>query len=393
MRGIPRIVWTLAAGRFVNAIGSFVSLYLFLYLSGPRGLSLTTAGLISGGLGAGVLIGNFTGGWFGDHYGHRRVMLLASTVGGIGVMTIPWQPVWLLFLAMPVLGYAGATAGVSQGALVALAVEPGDRRRSVAVSRAAFNAGCVIGPPLGALLMAYNIELLFVLDGLVTLAVRAVTARLLPGEPPREPIRPGKPAERKLWRAVVADRSLLILLPAIVVVDLVYRQLYSTLPVYLRDSGHPVGLYAALIAIGSGMILCLEIPAAVALRKRPALVIIAAGYGLVGLGFAVFGLGRAAWLMVAAMVVLTIGEILYKTTATAHVLDSAPPGMEGRYQGLYMGAATSGSMLAPPVGALVYGLAPGLLWPLCALAALAAALIAWRARCHDRGTPQVAIAT
>jgi len=34
--------------------------------------------------------------------------------------------------------------------------------------------------------------------------------------------------------------------------------------VYLRDHGKPVGLYAALIALGSGMILCLEIPAATA---------------------------------------------------------------------------------------------------------------------------------
>ena len=64
---------------------------------------------------------------------------------------------------------------------------------------------------------------------------------------------------------------------------------------------------------------------------------------------------RAAGLGVAdarslAMVVLTAGEILYKTTATAHVLDAAPDHLVGQYQGLYTGAATSGTMLAAPLG-------------------------------------------
>jgi MFS family permease len=375
VRDIPRVVWTLAAGRFVNAAGSFMYFYLFLYLTGPRDLPIGQAGLISGGLGAGMLMGNFTGGWFGDRFGHRRILLLASAVVGLGTVAVPWLPTVALAVGTPLLGYAGATAGVSQGALVALAVPAGDRRRSVAVIRAAFNAGCVIGPPLGALLSAYDFTWLFVIDGVVTLIVRAATARLLPHEPP--PV-PRSARAHGLWSSVRADRALLILLPAIVAVDVVYRQLYSTLPVYLRDHGQPIGLYAALIALGSGMILILEIPATMALRRLPAPGIIGAGYVLVGLGFALFGLGAASWLAVAAMVVLTVGEILYKTTATAHVLDAAPQHLVGQYQGLYTGAATSGSMLAPPVGAFLYSVAPAALWPLCATAAIGAGLLAWR---------------
>jgi MFS family permease len=387
IRNIPRVVWTLAAGRFVNAAGSFMYFYLFLYLTGPRGLQIGHAGFISGALGAGMLLGNFTGGWFGDRFGHRRVLLLASTVAGLSTMAIPWLPTVALAVVTPLIGYAGATAGVSQGALVALAVPAGDRRRSVAVTRAAFNAGCVIGPPLGALLSAYHMTWLFLIDGIVTLLVRAATARLLPHEPP---VTRGERAHG-VWRTVRADRALLVLLPAVVVVDIVYRQLYSTLPVYLRDHGQPIGLYAALIAVGSGMILVLEIPAATALRRLPAPSIIGAGYMLVGLGFAVFGLGTAIWLAVTAMVVLTIGEILYKTTATAHVLDAAPQHLVGQYQGLYTGAATSGSMLAPPIGALVYGFAPGALWPSCAVAALGAGLVAWRSgRKPKRPSPTTA---
>ncbi len=355
MRGVPRVVWVLAAGRFVNAVGSFLFLFLFLYLTGPRHLPLDRAGLLTGGLGAGLLLGNFTGGWFGDRYGHRRGLMACSAFTGTATLAIPWLPLGALVVVLPLLGYAGAAAGVSQGALVALAVPAGDRRRAVALSRAAFNAGTMVGPPLGALLSAYSFEALFVVDGIVTLIVRAATARLLPRDAPAATRTRG---DGGLWRALRADRGLHLLLPAIVVVDVVYRQLYSTLPVYLRDHGHGVRLYAGLVALNAGLILCLELPATMALRRLPALGIIGVGYGLVGVGFGGFSLGAVTGFAVAAMTVVTVGEILYKTTATAHVLDAAPPGLLGQYQGLYTGAATSGTLLAPPAGAFVYLHAP-----------------------------------
>lgn len=375
MRDIPRVVWILAVGRFVNAAGSFVFTFLFLYLTGPRGLSLGQAGLVSGALGVGMLAGNLTGGWFGDRFGHRRVMLLASTVSGLVTLAMPWTPVALLAVSTALLGYSGATAGTSQGALTALAVPPGDRRRAVAINRAAFNAGCVIGPPVGALLAADHFTALFVIDGLVILVVRAATAALLRAEPARVAAA-GPPAG--LWRSVLADRGLLMLLPAIVAVDVVYRQLYSTLPVYLRDHGQQMTLYATLIAVGSGLILLLEIPATMAMRRLPAVKIISVGYCLIGVGMGLFGFGAAAVLVIASMVVLTAGEILYKTTATAHVLDRAPTELTGQYQGLYTGAATSGTMLAAPLGATLYSLAPAALWPACAALAFGAGALAWR---------------
>jgi len=367
---VPRLVWVLAAGRFVSSTSSFLMLFLTLYLTGPRDLPVTTAGLIAGGYGVGMLVGNFTGGRWGDRFGHRRTLIACSSVAGLGVAAVPWLPVPVLAVALPLLAYLAASAAVSTGALSALAVERGDRRTSVAISRAASNAGFVIGPPLGALIVAQSYDALFVVDGLMTLAVRFAVAPMLPRDQPHVMRDPGAPS---LWRALLADRALMALLPAVVVVDLVYRQLYTTLPIHLRDAGQPVALYTALIAVGSGLILALEIPVAQRLRRFPSYPIIATGYALVGVGFAIFGLPVSAATAVLAMVVLTAGEILYKTTATAHVLDAAPDHLVGQYQGLYTGAATSGTMLAAPIGTAVYATAPGLLWPLCGVAALAAA--------------------
>ena len=370
MWNLPRVVWAVAVGRFFTSASSFLMLFLTLYLTGPRGLGVVAAGLLTGTSGVGWLAGNFTGGRWGDRHGHRRTALVASTGSGLLVATIPLQPVWLMAVTLPVSTYLSATAGVSLGALDRArcrARQPAHDGRRLAGRRS--NAGFVIGPPVGALLAAWSYDALFVVDGLMLLAVRVVLAPLLPHQEPP----PEDAPTTGFLTALRADRALLRLLPAVVVVDLVYRQLYTTVPLHLRDEGMPLGLYAAITAVGSGLILLLEVPVALRLRGFSSYPIIAAGYALVGVGFALFGLPVSAATAVLAMVVLTAGEILYKTTATAHVLDAAPDHLVGQYQGLYGGASTSGSMLAGPVGGAIYAFAPALLWPLCGIAALGAA--------------------
>lgn len=376
LRELPRTVWVLAAGRLVTSASAFLTLFLVIYLTTSRQMDAPSAGLLAGLNGLGHLLGNFTGGRFGDRMGHRSILLLSATIAGVLTAVIPWSPVWLLVLTLPVIGYAAAVSGVSQGALAALCVPVGSRRASVAVTRAAVNAGFVIGPPVGALLATRGYDMLFVVNGVLLLLMRFVTARFLPrdvvaADDAQSGTHPG------LWRSLAADRSMLVLLVAIVLADLVYRQLYSTLPLHLNDHGQPLGLYAGLIALGSGLILLLEIPVAMWLRKRDAIPIIALGYGLVAAGFTLFGSSwpSVAFAAVVAMVVLTAGEILYKTTATAHVLDAAPAHLTGQYQGIYTGAATSGTMLSAPLGGLVYASTPQLLWPLCGAVALLAALL------------------
>jgi MFS family permease len=378
LRDLPRVVWALAAARFVSSASSFTMLFLTLYLTGPRDMPTSTAGLLAGSVGVGMLAGNVTGGRWGDRWGHRRVLLAASSVGGLLLVLVPVVPLGVLVGLLPVQAYLAATGSVSSGALSALAVPRGQRRTSVAVGRAASNAGFVLGPPLGALLVAWSYDAMFVVDGLAVIVVRLALSRVLPKDAPD--VGRDAPAGHGLLRAVRADRPLLVLLVGVVLVDLVYRQLYTTLPLHLRDSGQPVWLYAVVIALGSALILALEIPVAQRLQGHGAFGVIATGYALVGVGTAMFALPVSVASVLVAMVVLTAGEILYKTTATAHVLDQAPDHLVGQYQGLYTGAATSGTLIAAPVGTAIYAAAPDLLWPVMALLALVASAFVLAAR-------------
>ncbi|MGW1103474.1 MFS transporter [Streptomyces sp. NPDC002540] len=389
VRDVPRTVRLLALGSFLNGVVSFTFVYLFVYLTGPRGLTVPQAGVIAGVGGIGLVAGNFTGGWFGDHYGHRRMLLTGALVGGAALATLPVLPVAAMYGVLPLAQYAAGVVRAANAALVAVSVPEGGRRQSFALVRAGGNAAFAVGPPLGALVAArFSYDWLFVADGLGTLLFAGYAAMVLPAHgtahsrPAREPGAPG------LLRELRARPAVLVLLAAILCVDLVYRQQYSTLPVFLSEHGHGAQFYGWLLAINGGLILLLELPAAHALRRREPLGIVGTGLLLVGLGYAVLVPGAGALFAVTMMAALTAGEILYKTTATAYVADRAPGHAQGRFQSLYAGASISGQVLAPPLGGALYAAAPGLLWPACGVlagGAGAAVLAARRLRATEPG--------
>ncbi|MEU9535327.1 MFS transporter [Streptomyces sp. NPDC048213] len=371
LTGVPRTVRLLAFGAFFNAMVSFTFVYLFVYLTGPRGLSVPQAGLLTGIGGVGLVAGNFTGGWFGDRYGHRRMLLLGACVGGAVLVALPVLPLPALYAVLPLAQYATGVVRAANSALVAVSVPGGRRRQSFALTRFAANGGFTVGPPLGALIAArFSYDWLFLADGAGTLLFACYAARILParGTAHSRPA-PPPPGTPGLWRELRAGPAVPVLLAAIVCVDLVYRQQYSTLPVFLADHGHGTAFYGWLIAVNGGVILCLELPAAHALRARAPLAIVGTGLLLVGAGYALLIPGAGAVFAVLMMVSLTLGEILYKTTATAYVADQAPPHAQGRFQSLYAGASISGQVLAPPLGGALYATAPALLWPACAVLA------------------------
>jgi hypothetical protein len=120
----------------------------------------------------------------------------------------------------------------------------------------------------------------------------------------------------------------------------------------------------------------------VLLRKRSPLPIVGAGLLLVGTGYGVLLLGAGIATAVAMMALLTLGEALYKTTATAYVADQAPDHLQGRFQSLYAGSSISGVVLAAPLGGALYEAAPNALWPMCTALGLAAGTAALLASRH-----------
>jgi MFS family permease len=372
---LPGWIKAVMAGQLVSSAGALAWLYLTLYLVEDRGMTAQRAGLGAAAYGIGVLAGNLAGGWFGDRFGLREAVL-GSLLGWAGTCVLmPFVPAGGLAALAALAGACGGASRPNLSALVATGLPADRRREGIALSRTASNAGFMIGPPLGGLLAAYDFDLVFVLDAISSLLLALVVWRWVP-----RVARPPQAHTRGLARALRADRRLVVLLVSVIALDTVYRQIFTTMPLMLRDADAPAVAYGGLIALSSAIIVLLEAPLAIRLRHHAAAAVVATGFVLVGLGLAAIGAWPALGGAVIAMLVITAGEMLYKPTATAHVADLAPGGMVGRYSSLYAAASISGTLFAPAIGGTAYQHAPRLLWPAAAGIALLAAGAVWLTR-------------
>jgi len=312
-------------GQLVSAAGALAMVYLTLYLVQDRGLSAAVAGVVAAGFGAGTIAGNLAGGSLGDRFG-LRPSLLASTLGWVVFCAaFPFSPTPAL---LPVAVLAGAASGASRplGMAVVLAALPAAQRRTAAaVTRSTFNAGMVIGPPLGPLAAAHHFSLVFVIDAATSLVLAGVIWRRVPSaERAPVPAGAGQTGTAGLWRSLRARPSVLWVLCTVIVIDTVYRQFFVTLPLQLRALHYPPLAYGLLLTGSCVVIVLAEVPISVALGRHAGTSVVATGSALVGVAWLVLGAHPSLGAAVACTVVLTAGEMLYKPTATATVADAAP---------------------------------------------------------------------
>ena len=384
LRSTPTWLKALLVGQVASAAGSLAWLYLTLYLVEARGMSPAAGGLVTGAYGAGLIAGNLFGGSVGDRVGLRRALAGAQAVAALGCAAFPLTPVVALGPLAVATGLGTGAARPLQSAVVATGLPQELRREGIAWSRAAFNAGAVVGPPLGGLLAAHHFGWVFVLDGLTSVLLLVLVLRFVPdGEPVT-----ARPVHGLLG-VLRRDTAMRRLVVTVLAVDTTYRLLYTALPLFLRDHEAPAALYGLTVSVNGLMIVLLEPRVARRLAHRPAFPVVAAGYAVVGLGWLLLGAAPLVLTAFLAVLVISVGEMLYKPTATAHAADLAPPGLAGRYQSLYASASIGGMLLSPLLGTTLYDVAPWAVWPVAGLVALgaAAALQRHQPAADERSTP------
>ena len=379
LRTSPTWLKALLIGQLVSAAGSLAWLYLTLYLVNVRGLSAPAGGVVTAVFGAGAIIGNLFGGSLGDRFGLREALAATKGIALLSVATFAVCPTPALAPLALLAGLSGGAGRPLMSAVVATGLPSELRREAIALSRASFNAGAVLGPPLGGLLAAHHFGWIFLVDGATSAALLVVVLRWVPRAPAPPPGR-----RHGLLSILRVDGEMRRVVMSVLAVDTTYRLLYTVVPLFLLDRSGPPWLYGLTISLNGAMIVLLEPRVARRLAPRPALPVIACGYVIVGVGWLVLGLVPSVLAAFVAVLVISVGEMLYKPTATAHAADLAPPGMEGRYQSLYASASIGGMLLSPLLGTTLYGAAPRLVWPAAGTVALAAAVFLLRGRASDR---------
>lgn len=373
VRELPRAAWIVCGGAFVNRFGSFVSVFLVLYLT-AEGYSAAAAGTAAGAYGVGHLAASAIGGYLTDRIGRRETIVLSmyssaaamlalSQASGLAAIT------FFVFL----IGLSSELYRPATSALLADMVPPEQRVAAFAVWRLAVNAGFALGPAAAGFLADRSFFWLFVGDAVTSVVFGTVALVSLP---------PGRPADANVGTAggsiatMLRDRAFVAFLVASVGITYVYLQSMSVLALHAKAEGLSTSDYGLLVSLNGLLVVFLELPIASVTQRLDARRVIAVGFFVTGLGFALTAFAGTMPLLAATVVLWTIGEVVDAPVASAYVAELAPPHMRGRYMGAWGLTWSLGLMLAPSLGARFFAAAPDGAWLACgAIGAVAAAIV------------------
>lgn len=372
--GLPAPFWWLWTGTLVNRAGAFVQPFLVLYLTGPRALSIGQSGVVLAAYGVGAFVSQPVGGVLTDRLGRRVTLVagLAATgvmLGGLGAAR-GFGPIVVAALALGVVNDLFRPAST---AVIADLLDDDVRPRAFALQFWAVNLGFSVAGVVGGLLAAHGYTVLFVVDALTCLAFAALVGWRVPETRPERTV--DAPPERfEGLRAVGGDRLLQATIALIFLYAVVYMQVYTVLPLHTRDVGLGATAYGAAIAVNGVAIVVLQPLLLPVFDRVPRRVLMPVSLAVVGAGVAATGLASSLPLLMATVVVWSVGEIGFSGSIQALVTSLAPVHLRGRYAGA-TGLAWGGSVLVGPlVGTAVYARAPGWLWAGCLVTALVCAV-------------------
>ena len=362
-------------GSFVNRFGSFVSVFLILYLV-ERGFSIAESGTAVGAYGAGSLGAAAVGGYLADRLGRRNAMALSMfAAASMALLLSQARSLLVITLLTAAFGFASELYRPASAALLTDLVPPQRRLAAFAAYRLAINAGFAFGPAVAGFLAERSFFWLFVGEA-VTSAVLGVVALFTLPEGVRT--RRGEEPRGEAWRAIRRDRPFQLLWIASLVSGFVYFQSGAALPLQVRAAGYSTAVYGALISLNGALIVLVELPLTAVLRRFAPPRVIALGIAMSGVGFGILAFPPGLPLFVVSAITWTLGEILSAPMGSAYVAGLAPMRLRGRYQGAYGLTFAISLVLAPVVGARLFAWSPAGLWTICGLLALVASALVLR---------------
>src|SRR5579859_5925155 len=342
-----RILWTLYGSNFITSVGMWFFLPLLPIFIGRRGGSAALVGAVfAAGLLANAAI-RYPAGWAADRFGTRVVMVGAMAVYAALFLAYLLPLPLELFVGLRFLH--GAAAGAfwpAANGLIAEATPPKGRGRAYGIMQSTNMAGMLLGPAVGGFVAV------FVMSA-VTCGVAAVALGMLPGAHVEQSVEL-PPPQRAM--AIISTLLPLLLLGAgtsymIGTFDTIWP-LYmtfrgaSTLAVGLSFTAF--ALPAMLLSAQAGSLGDRLGPRRLIIGALVATALFSAIYPFVTLVGWLIGLG----LIEGALTISGSPSLI------AEVSRAAPPGQQGRTQGLFQTVQTAIQIAGALAGGALFALSP-----------------------------------
>lgn len=354
--GLPTTFWYLWTGTLINRLGSFVIIFLAIYLTRERGFSELQAGLVLGLWGAGGAVGTTVGGVLTDRWG-RRPTLLTAHLGAAGMMLALGfaRELWLVAAGALLLGLFAEAARPAFGAMMIDVVPEKDRLRAFSLNYWAINLGFACAAVLAGLAAEVGYLLLFAVDAATTLATALVIFLKVRETRTVGTTRTGSPptAGRGALRTILGDRVYLGFVALNLLGALVFLQHISMLPIAMGEDGLATTTYGSVIALNGILIVFGQLFVPRLIRGRSRSHVLALAAVVMGVGFGLTAFAETAWFYGLTVLIWTLGEMLNSPSNSTLIAELSPADLRGRYQGTFSLSWQVAGATAPILGGLV----------------------------------------
>lgn len=384
LREMPNPVRVLACGIALNRMGSFVVVFLVLYLT-DMGYSPSQAGIVLTAFGIASIVGTFAGGSVINRLGTRQAIVVSMLLSSAATAAIGLVKGYLSLLLVSFA--AGAFNQMYRPAASTMMAELTPPKRLVmasAVIRLGLNVGASVGPLLGVWLFTYSSTAVFLVNAATNLGFAFVAQVSLPNSNNRNKRQASRVSGTRTdghggrYGEVLRDRRFLLVIVAMFLTAITEAQYQAVLPLEIKHRGFPVVLYGTVLALNGALVIAFELPLTRFTQKLPIRNMIAFGSLLTGGGLSLFGFPAGIWIFFAGTVVWTLGEIISSPSLVAYPALAAPrEQLRSHYIGALVTAQIAGYAAGASVGTTIFQYSGTAVWIMCATFGLIAFVGMW----------------
>ncbi len=367
-RGFETSFWVANVTELFERLAYYgASAVLAIYLTEQLHFSKELTGWMIGTFGFVVWFLPVLGGTLADRFGFRRALMFAylvMTVGYflLGSLSAPWMRAarealgdrWLVLaiLMVPALGPAVVKPCVAGTTTRASA----ENVRSIGFSiyYTIVNVGATLGPVTAWLVrkqLGWGMENVFRVSALSVFAMFLVTLLFF-----REP---GPSAERRVTSVAAAIRNMFVVLGNfrfllfLIIISsfyVVFWQEFISAPLFIRGYVDPNAPVDLLLSVDALTVICFQILVTYLTRRLQAFTVMTLGFVISSAGWLFLAVFPSVWGMVAALVIVALGEITKVSRYYDYISRLAPAGQEGLYMGYAFLPIAIGYFIAGPLG-------------------------------------------
>ncbi|GAB6563873.1 MDR family MFS transporter [Bacillus mobilis] len=369
LREMDRNVWIRFIGETLNGIAMMMLMPFFALYLKDKVDSLLQVGVIMALSPIAASFGSIIGGRIADIYGRKPIMIFSMTSNAVLMLGFLFIEGFIPYAILSVfLGLSNSLFHPAASAMVADVTIPEKRTEAYGLLRMGHNIGAAIGPIMGASVVMFSKNLVFIIASSTMLFYALLVFILIQETMPKNANKEENKEKESgaVWKIVMRDKALMIYLLAGIIISMGFSQTEGMLPLHFDNEMKGIfGInnpYPYLMALNGLLVVLFQFPISKWATDKPVGKTMLYGACLFGIGlffigwlpkwFGEFNANATIILITLLFVyaIYTLGEMIMSPVQMTFVANLAPEHLRGTYMGAASLQWITGGALGPLLG-------------------------------------------